>query len=208
MPLDYDYKLTYEKTPFFANETVPELVYKFNSSIKLIVLVRDPVTRVVSAYTHEMLNMRIKNSKKNLTTNISFEEYVFGKRDEFTSNILRRGRYIESYKRWLEYFPKEQILILDGENFINNPFDEIIKMERFLGLKPYFKKKNFIYDESKGFFCLRRSFKSTELDCMDENKGRDHPFVSESSLVKLRNYFTPYDKAFFEFIGEKPFWKI
>jgi hypothetical protein len=207
MPLDYDYKLTYEKTPFFANETVPELVYKFNSSIKLIVLVREPVTRAVSAYTHETLNMRIKNSKKNFTT-ISFEEYVFGKRDEFTSNILRRGRYIESYKRWLEYFPKEQILVLDGENFIKNPYDEIIKMERFLGLKPFFKKENFIYDESKGFFCLRKDLKSMELDCMGENKGRDHPSVSESSLVKLRNYFAPYDKAFFEFIGEKPFWKI
>ena len=43
---------------------------------------------------------------------------------------------------------------------------------------------------------------------MKENKGRDHPFISKNVLVKLRNYFAPYDRELFEFIREKPFWNI
>ena len=59
------------------------------------------------------------------------------------SNLIRRGRYIESYKRWLEYFPKEQILILNGENFVLNPYEEVKKVEEFLNLKNFFQKNHF-----------------------------------------------------------------
>ena len=34
------------------------------------------------------------------------------------------------------------------------------------------------------------------------------PNISENVLVKLRNYFAPYDRELFEFIREKPFWNI
>jgi hypothetical protein len=193
MPLAYEHKKTYEKTPFFSNKTVPELVYKFNSSIKLIVMIRDPVTRTISGFTHAMSKNKKKiNPNRYSSSSRLFEEYVFDVNDTVVnSNLIRRGRYVESYKRWLKYFPKEQILVLDGENFIKNPYDEIIKMERFLDLKPFFKKENFIYDKSKGFFCLRKNLKSVKLECMGDNKGRDHPFISDSVLVKLRNYFSP-----------------
>ena len=29
--------------------------------------------------------------------------------------------YIDQLKRWLEHFPKEQILLLQSEDFLNNP---------------------------------------------------------------------------------------
>jgi hypothetical protein len=73
-------------------------------------------------------------------------------------------------------------------------------MEWFLDLKLFFKKENFIYDKSKGFFCLKKNLKSVKLECMGDNKGRDHPFILDSVLVELRNYFAPYDKALFELI--------
>ena len=40
-------------------------------------------------------------------------------------------------------FPKEQILILNGENFVLNPYEEVKKVEEFLNLKNFFQKNHF-----------------------------------------------------------------
>ena len=154
------------------------------------------------------MNKKVNPNKYDSVSKL-FEEEVLRMDDSIiNSNLIRRGRYIESYKRWLEYFPKEQILIINGENFVRNPYDEIKKMERFLGLTTFFKKENFVFETHKGYFCLKKNLNSNKLHCMKENKGRDHPFISKNVLVKLRNYFAPYDRELFEFIREKPFWNI
>ncbi len=84
MPLASEYKKTYEKTPFFSDKTVPELVNKFNSSIKLIVMIRDPVTRTISGFTHAMSKIKKKiNPNRYSSSSRLFEEYVL----LFTHNV-------------------------------------------------------------------------------------------------------------------------
>jgi len=52
MPPTLEGQVTMEKTPsYFVTKEVPERVYKMNPSIKLLVVVRDPVTRAISDYT-------------------------------------------------------------------------------------------------------------------------------------------------------------
>ena len=46
-------QITMEKTPnYFENPNGAERIYKFNTSIKLILIVRDPTKKVVSEYVH------------------------------------------------------------------------------------------------------------------------------------------------------------
>ena len=53
MPLTKPGELTVEKTPnYFEKDVGPSRVHHFNSSIKLIMIVRDPTRRLVSDYTH------------------------------------------------------------------------------------------------------------------------------------------------------------
>lgn len=46
MPFSYPQQITIEKSPaYFITEEVPERIYKMNSSIKLLIIVREPTTR-------------------------------------------------------------------------------------------------------------------------------------------------------------------
>jgi hypothetical protein len=214
MPLVYENQITYEKTPFFPDRRVPERVFKFNPSIKLILILRDPVTRTISHFAHSFYksHKRVDSNKYNKASKL-FEDRVLDSngivnKSKIDFHLVGRSRYVESYKRWLKYFPKEQILVLNGENFILNPYEEIKKMEIFLNLTPFFQREHFVYDKKKGFFCLRKNLNQNRTNCMGSSKGRNHPFVSESVLLKLRNYFAPYDKELFDLLERKPFWKI
>jgi len=51
MPATYKGELTLEKTPsYFVTKSVPSRLHNMSSDIRLIVVVRDPVTRAVSDY--------------------------------------------------------------------------------------------------------------------------------------------------------------
>ena len=81
-----------------------------------------------------------------------------------------------------------------------------MKVEKFLNLKPFFQKDHFIFDEQKRFYCMNKDFNSKKIECMKETKGRNHPNITKSILEKLRGYYQPYNKEFFNIINEKPFW--
>lgn len=52
MPPTLEGQVTMEKTPsYFVTKEVPPRVYQMNSAMKLLVVVRDPVTRAISDYT-------------------------------------------------------------------------------------------------------------------------------------------------------------
>lgn len=52
MPPTIDGQLTMEKTPsYFVTREVPARVHRMNAAVRLLVVVRDPVTRAISDYT-------------------------------------------------------------------------------------------------------------------------------------------------------------
>jgi len=55
MPLSNDSQLTVEKTPsYFVTPGAAERIYRMSPTTKLIVVVRDPVTRAISDYTQAL----------------------------------------------------------------------------------------------------------------------------------------------------------
>lgn len=69
MPITKDGQLTMEKTPsYFITREVPKRVYNMNPKTKLILVVRDPVTRAISDYTQAFTK---------LMTTKKFEELAF-----------------------------------------------------------------------------------------------------------------------------------
>ena len=52
MPATYEGELTVEKTPsYFVTKSVPARLLNMSADLRLVVVVRDPVTRAVSDYT-------------------------------------------------------------------------------------------------------------------------------------------------------------
>lgn len=80
MPFTTPGQIGIEKSPaYYVTATVPERIRTMNASIKLILIVRDPVTRLISDYTQLTHNkllklddlMRISGSKQKLENHLS-----------------------------------------------------------------------------------------------------------------------------------------
>lgn len=99
MPYSYSEQITIEKSPaYFVTETVPERIYAMNSSIKLILMVRDPVTRLISDYAQLAANKAKKDRKM-----ASFEDLVFSHGKVNASyKAVRISLYALFYTKWIQ----------------------------------------------------------------------------------------------------------
>ncbi|CAL1274003.1 unnamed protein product [Larinioides sclopetarius] len=203
MPYSFPGQITVEKSPaYFITPSVPERIRKMNPSVKLLLIVRDPVTRLISDYAQLASNKARK--ERSLA---SFEDLVLTADGSVNLGYkaVRIGMYSLFFPRWLRTFPREQIHIVDGDNLIVDPFHEIQKIEDFLGLGHRVMKKNFYYNETKGFFCVRNA---TADKCLNDSKGRKHPNVSSEVIRTLRVFYGPHNQHFFKQAGVTFNWPV
>ena len=204
MPVSKPGQITIEKSPhYFVTDVVPLRMRMVSQNLKLILIVKDPVSRLISDYT-QLHAKSIVNGKDKLP---SFEEAV----------LLRDGRvnkgytpvqvssYAQHLEKWLKYFPLNQILILDGNNFIASPYDELQKVEKFLQIKPFYMRSQFVYSDIKGFYCLKINNRQ-EPKCLGDKKGRTHPTVSENVIHKLKQFYKSSNEQFYELAKQKFNW--
>ena len=65
------------------------------------------------------------------------------------------GAYIHHLDSWLETFPPERVHIVDGTNLVDRPWEELAKVEAFLGLESVIgRQEAFYFNETRGFYCL------------------------------------------------------
>ncbi|XP_011308723.1 heparan sulfate glucosamine 3-O-sulfotransferase 5 isoform X2 [Fopius arisanus] len=216
MPYSFKGQLTIEKSPsYFVTPEVPERIRAMNSSVKLLLIVREPVTRAISDYTQ--LRTHAAAAASTATTTVegsqkppsqpqrSFEELVI--RPDGTINESYRPIAISLYHnymhRWLEVFSREQILVVNGDQLIEDPVPQLRRIENFLGIEPKIGRHNFYFNHTKGFYCLRNE---TSEKCLRESKGRRHPRVSPIVVTKLRKFFNEHNQRFYELVGEDLGW--
>ena len=73
-------------------------------------------------------------------------------------------------------FPASQILVVDGDRLVYDPFPEVRRVEDFLGLEHEITQDHFVFNATKGFYCIK-SPGSGDDKCLNETKGRRHPKV-------------------------------
>lgn len=192
MPFTDKNHITIEKSPsYFVVDDVPQRMSMLSQQLKLLLIVRNPVERVVS----DFVQLDSKRLKKN-GNRYTFEELVFrssGAVNEHYSPVSI-SMYDVHFQRWLKHFSLEQIHIVDGDALIENPIPELQKAEKFLGVSAYFNKKMFYFNETKGFYCWKKSGKPT---CLGDAKGREHPTLSTSIRSKLQKFFASHNEKFF-----------
>ncbi|XP_067121186.1 heparan sulfate glucosamine 3-O-sulfotransferase 5-like [Centruroides vittatus] len=201
MPYSFPNQITIEKSPaYFITDSAPARIRSMNDTIKLLLIVRDPVTRLVSDYAQLAAN---KARKDKLVA--SFEDIVLNPDGTINSGYkaVRISMYSQYFKKWTRAFPREQIHVVDGEQLIKNPFLEVLKIEKFLGISHRISKDNFFYNKTKGFYCVRND---TAEKCLNESKGRKHPPVSEEVIHKLRKFYAPFNREFYRDSGQDFGW--
>ena len=192
-------QITIEKSPsYFLESTAPQRIFKFSRSVKLMLVLCDPVYRLVSQYLQTVEN-HIKEGRKYP----SIEEAVIDSEtgEVKTGATILHGCFTEAMREWLHYFPLKQIHIVDGESLRENPLSEMTKIERYMGLEKYFSKNSFYFNETKGFYCAKINQETPK--CMGSSKGRPHPKLRLSVEKKLRQFYSDCNKEFFEMIKQR-----
>lgn len=150
MPITLQGQITMEKTPsYFVTAEAPKRVQHMDPATKLIIVVRDPVTRAISDYT------QVKSKRYNMPR---FEELAFLNGSLVVDKSwapLKIGVYAKHLERWLKYFPLSQMLFVSGERLISDPALEVTRVQDFLGLKRLVNEKHFYFNATKGFPCLK-----------------------------------------------------
>ncbi|XP_052812094.1 heparan sulfate glucosamine 3-O-sulfotransferase 1-like [Mya arenaria] len=205
LPCSQKGQITMERTPqYFYMRESPWRVFSARRDMKLLIIVCNPVKRTISNFA--MAQYRNREHR-----NARFEEEVFNINEKnFTVNdnslYVDKSRYAKHLQKWLEYFPRSQLHVIDGQRFTQFPAQELTKIERFLGLRPYINQSCFVYNKRSGFYCLRNNTdvsSVTNIKCLPPTKGRPHPLIGKTYLERLKQYFSPQNDVFFNLIMMK-----
>ncbi|MGB3514019.1 MAG: tetratricopeptide repeat protein, partial [Microcoleaceae cyanobacterium] len=183
--------ITGEATPnYLEYYQSAKRIYNVFPDVKLLVIFRNPVDRAVSQYYHWV---RIKREERSFEEAINSELEMLikspslpqGDRNYWQKqpgNYIGRGVYIEFIKKWMEIFPREQFLILKGEDFYQKPTTSMKQIFDFLGLPEYQLPK----------------YKKL-------NSGYYTP-INESFRQRLNEYFQPHNQRLEEYLGRQFNW--
>jgi hypothetical protein len=180
--------ITGEATPYYIfHPLAAKRIAKDLPNTKLVTVLRNPVDRAYSHYNHMVRVGREKLSfeealDKEEERLFQEEEKIISNPEHSTFNHLHysykaRGRYVEQIEKWLNLFPKEQMLFLSSEELYSNPSAAYGKATGFLGLTAW----------GPGNF---KVFKQGEYD--------DLPAQSREKLAK---HFESYNQQLYKLLG-------
>ena len=138
MPFVSENQLTLEKSPaYFRMAEVPKIIKNWNPKAKFIIIIRDPVKRSVSHFTHDFVKQFPKvvydsnkydnvseyfdqmmlhingQVKLNTCTVPGMYDHEIYKYTESYKNFFNKllGLYVKHYKNWLKFFKKKKLFI-------------------------------------------------------------------------------------------------
>merc|ERR1711962_187934 len=209
MPSVMEGQVCMEKTPgYFHEAPVPQRIFETNNATKLVLIVRNPVDRLVSDY-NQFRSRKLDRGE----SYPSLEEFLFTSSGNIDIGYQPLQRSISHYHlvRWMRYFPLSQIHIVDGDRFIKEPWVGLKNLEKFLGISHEITEENFFFNDTKGFYCGLQEmtvpsqsphvWTCTRRTCLSKSKGRPKPPVQAETYEKLYRFFERHNQIFFGLIN-------
>ena len=123
-------KINGEKTPnYMTNKIYLERIQTHYPNIKIIILLRNPVTRAISHWNH-FNQIKDKSEKWGWKYDINLINSI-----EKNPTILSNGNYYEQIKYVYELFDKDNVYICINEKFQEFPTKNLIKYVNLLVFK-------------------------------------------------------------------------
>ena len=178
---------------YLLDPRVPARVHRFDPSLKLIVLLRDPVERAYSHYLHEVRrgheSLPFQDAIEREGERISDDfarmllDPKFGSPGYRQFSYLARGRYREQLARWLAVFPRDQMLLIESGSFRTDTVTRMRELCRFLGIP------------------APRSESYVPIGLTDYREP-----LADSTREWLARYFEPHNAGLYELLGEDFGW--
>lgn len=205
MPFSTKAQRTIEKSPsYFVSRMAAERAHTISPSTKIILIVRNPLDRIMSDYTQLLRKGRSSRS---------FENDVFlSPSGEVNTAFypMSISMYDVHFERWREYFDLSQILIVDGDALIRDPVGQLKKVEEFMKVDNYFRDDMFYFNSTKGFYCWKkfgeRGLGRQVSYCLGSAKGHRLPQVSNDTVQRLLSFLRPHNERFFAQVKQRFDW--
>ena len=186
--------VTGEASPYyFAHPSAPRRISEIVPSARLVLLLRNPVDRAYSHYRHEVRKGRETSSS--LEEAIDREEQrlrgemerMLADEDYYSFNhhrysYLSRGIYIDQLRVWADFFPKEQILVLESEDFFADTPVVFKQVVEFLNMPDWEPREYRNYNRA------------------------NNPEMESATRKRLIKFFEPHNRELYEYLGRDLDW--
>jgi hypothetical protein len=187
--------LTIDASPYYLlHPLAPERAAQLLPEVKLVAVLRNPIDRAFSHYQHEVRERReslsFADAIEREPGRLAGEEERLRQEPGYHSynhrrfSYASRGRYIEQLRRWVQHFPRSQLLVLQSERLYRDPAAVTAAVHSFLGLRSH------RLDRYPAFY--------------EGNYARTMP---EELRSRLAGYFEPYNRELYRWLGEEFDWK-
>lgn len=181
---------TGEATPwYFGQYGVAEKVFQLFPNMKLILILRNPISRAIS---HYYMSLKIKEYRSLETAIYSELEILNDLKDplqvsekywDTERGYLWFGLYFYFLEKWMALFPREQLLILRSEDLYNQTAKTMQQVYEFLEIPDY------------------------PLPDYPKYNSSSYPNVNLELRQKLSDFFHPHNQKLENYLGMKFDWR-
>ena len=129
-----------KRPDYLALPECADRISHYSPQSKIVCVLRDPISRAVSAYYHYVAGGFLPA----LEVNEGLQKILAGELSDYPAaeTILSYGKYGSSLQYWFEKFPKENIYVRLQEDFVEDSQGEMSLLYRFLGVEEQFVSAN------------------------------------------------------------------
>ena len=180
------YYLFHPRAPYRLADMLPDA--------KLVVMLRDPVSRLISHYHHEVAlghesetieraieleDERLAGEEERIKRDPTYQSYEHQHHSYFA-----RGCYADQLERWFSVIPRERFLIVESRRFFKDPTGELDRVLVFLGLPPQGRAE------------------------FEAHNARAYATVSDRLKEALRARYEPHNDRLSALLGEDFGWRM
>ncbi|MDG2357844.1 MAG: sulfotransferase [Polaribacter sp.] len=120
-------------TSYLYSTLAAKEIYEFNPNAKIIIILREPVDRTVS---HYLMDYSRKNKKKiNILEDLKSDFTTLDKGYCISNLYIDLSLYSEQILRYIDVFPKEQLILMNYDDLKNNPTRFMFAIFKFINVK-------------------------------------------------------------------------
>jgi hypothetical protein len=180
------YYLFHPRAPYRLADMLPDA--------RLIVMLRDPVSRLISHYHHEVALghedlpldraieveiERMDGEEERIVRDPRYRSYAHQHHSYFA-----RGIYADQLDRWFAVFPRERFLIVESRRFFRDPTEELDRVLEHLGLPP-----------------------ERRVD-FEAHNARAYVPIDDDLRATLYERYVPHNERLYSLLGEDLGWKM
>lgn len=201
---------------YLEHPRAPERCYSFNPKMKIVVLLRDPISRAYSGYHHSLIKGYVKGSFEEAIERETREHLydraveASGRGDEGTywrlsrRLFLERSFYAKHIEQWLGVFPRDQVLLLGQKRLRQQPSETYQEVLRFLGVPPWSNPDFARTDVGRTRLASTVHLLARRL--LRKRTTEKYPPISETTRQQLESLFSGSKQKLEELLGNQVDW--